>query len=286
MVSCDEIIRATRDALIKASTTFRPDQMSAYRKAYQEETNPQSKWVLQQIIKNAEIAAEKKLPLCDDTGIPHVVVEIGKEIYLNGDLLTAIEKGVAIGLRELPGRPMAVKGEGLDLLGQTMGMYSEPDRLAMAPPLVKYTDKNHLKITVLMLGGGPEIRGRTLRVFHRHKGENVIEEVITWITEEVGKLGCTPTVPFIGIGRTQYEASSMLIEAMSEADFTKQSALENMITARINESKVGPMALGGKYTALATFIKIGPQRASGVRVVSLRPGCCFDPRMASVVLDD
>ncbi len=112
MISKQNIIDAAREALIKSSTTFRPDQMAAYKSAWERETNPRSKWVLEQIIQNAELGALKKLPLCDDTGIPHVVVHIGIEAEVNCSLFPAIAQGVAAGLRDLPGRPMAVKGEG------------------------------------------------------------------------------------------------------------------------------------------------------------------------------
>lgn len=63
-----------------------------------------------------------------------------------------------------------------------------------------------------------------------------------------------------------------------------QSEIENEITKRLNESNIGPLGLGGNTTALGTFIKIGPQRASGVRIVSMRPCCGIEPRKAFVEL--
>ena len=75
-----------------------------------------------------------------------------------------------------------------------------------------------------------------------------------------------------------------MMEALVYSDFSKQSDMEQYITDKINESGVGPLGLGGKTTVLKTFMKIGPQRASGVRVVALRPACCFEPRMACVEL--
>ncbi|MEL7567585.1 MAG: fumarate hydratase [Dehalobacterium sp.] len=285
MFSANEIVTATHDALIMASTTFRPDQMAAYKGAYEKETNPKSKWVLEQIIKDAEVGAVKKLPLCDDTGIPHVYVRLGEETEVTGSFLNSIVKGVAAGLRDLPARPMAVKGEGLDRLGQALGMYDDPGMLEAAPISVVPTEGKKIDITVLMLGGGPEIRGKTYRVFHRHNGKSVIEEAGKWAAQEVAALGCTPTVPCIGIGRTHYEASHMMLQGMAEADFTKQSEEEQMVTEIVNKTNVGSLGLGGDITALASFVKIGPARASGVRIVSLRVACCFDPRRATVTLD-
>jgi len=68
---------------------------------------------------------------------------------------------------------------------------------------------------------------------------------------------------------------------MKDGDLLEQSDLEQYITDEVNKSNVGPLGVGGSTTALGTFIKVGPQRASGVRVVSLRVGCCFDPRKAT-----
>lgn len=284
MIDNRDIAAAAREALIQASTRFRDDQLDAYRSALLREQDEKSRWVLEQTIQNAETAARDKLAICDDTGIPHVLVRMGREAEVNGGFLSAIQQGIAAGLSELPGRPMAVKGEGLDLLGQSLGMFDDPAMLASAPVCILEQPGKALDITVLMLGGGPEIRGKTQRIFHKHDGMNVIDEVTGWIAEEVGKLGCTPTVPFIGIGRTHYEAASLMLQAMAEADFTKQSDIERHITTEVNKTGVGSLGLGGSLTSLASFVKIGPQRASGVRIVSLRLGCSIDPRKHTVTL--
>jgi fumarate hydratase subunit alpha len=285
MFSINDIVTATHDALIEASSTFRPDQMAAYKKAWAKETNARSKWVIEQIIKDAEVGAVRRSALCDDTGIPHVFVRLGEDAEVKGNFILAIGEGIAAGLRDLPARPMAVKGEGFNLLGQTEGMYEDPGMLLPAPVSLVSVPGNKMEITVLMLGGGPEIRGKTYRVFHRHQGKSVIEEAAKWAAQEVAALGCTPAIPCIGIGRTHYEASHMMLTAMAEADFSRQSEAEQIVTEIVNKTNCGSLGLGGDISALAAFVKIGPARVSGVRIVSLRVGCCFDPRKATVVLD-
>ena len=69
-----------------------------------------------------------------------------------------------------------------------------------------------------------------------------------------------------------------------ETAFGVENAFASDITKAINKQNIGPLGLGGKTTALSTFIKVGPQRASGVRIVNLRIGCCYDPRKMTVVL--
>ena len=282
--TADEVRKAVCDTLIEASTTFRPDQIEKYRAAMEEETNPEAKWVLELTLENAEAGKKKKLPLCDDTGIPHVFVEVGHEVVLPAGFFNALDEGVRDGLRKLPGRPQAVKGEGADRITQSKGLYDDPGALDAAPTQIRTIPGDKVKISVLMQGGGPEIRGKTFRVFHKHSMDVVLEEMISWAKEGVEKLGCTPAILAYGIGRTHVEASSLMLEAMKDGDFSKQDEIETRITREVNKTEVGALGLGGKSSVLGTFVKIGPLRASGIRVVSLRVGCCFDPRRATVTM--
>jgi fumarate hydratase subunit alpha len=284
MLNKKEIEEATKYCLVRAGTSFRTDQIKAYKNAILKETNKNARWVLERILENAKIAQRNIFPLCDDTGIPHAFIEIGKEVVLPNDWLTAVSDGVVQGLRSMPGRPMAVKGNPVERIEQSKGLFNDPGRLSLAPVIVKPVKGDRLKITILLLGGGPEIRARTYRVFHKRSMDVVLDEVINWTASEVKNLGCTPCVPAIGIGRTHMEASALMLEAMKGGNLNRQSPWEKGVTAAINETKVGPLGLGGGTTALGTFIKIGPLRASGVRIVSMRPGCCFEPRKATVVL--
>ena len=286
MLTKKKIEVAVRNCLVKAGTTFRADQHKAYQRAIERERNRNARWVLERILENARIAKKIKAPLCDDSGIPHAIVEIGKDAKLPRGWLSAIEDGVVQGLRTMPGRPMAVKGNDLERVEQSRGLFQDPGKLALAPVTVKSVSGARLKITVLLLGGGPEIRAKTYRVFHERSMDRVVEEAARWIKTEVKNLGCTPSVPAIGIGRTHMEASALMLEAMKEGNLNRQSPLEIKVTELINATKVGPLGLGGDTTALGSFIKVGPLRASGVRIVSARPCCCFEPRRATVILDE
>lgn len=278
------IIEKVADCLVRASSTFREDQKEAYRKAIADEKLESSCWVLKQVLDNALVAEKNHSPLCDDTGIPHLFLEVGKNRAVTGELLQQIREGVAMGLRQLPGRPMAIKGDDYARIDQSGGLNEDSGALAPSPILIKPVDEDVIRLTVLMLGGGPAIRGITQRVFHKHSVDVVIEEIVNRAIPAVSQLGCSPCTLAIGIGRSQFEATSLMIEAMAKGDFGVQSVFEKRITERVNEANVGPLGLGGKHSVLATFAQIGPQRASGVRIVALRPCCCFEPRKASVLL--
>ncbi len=272
------------DCLVRAGTTFREDQKEAYRKAISNEIIESSCWVMRQVLDNALVAEKNHSPLCDDTGIPHLFLEVGKKKVITGELLEQIKEGVAMGLRQLPGRPMAIKGNDNARIDQSGGLDEDSGALAPSPILIKPIDENIIRLTIMMLGGGPAIRGITQRIFHKHSVNVVIEEIVNRAKPAVSQLGCSPCTLAIGIGRSQFEATSLMMEAMAKGDFGVQSDFEKTITDKVNEANIGPLGLGGNHSVLATFAKIGPQRASGVRIVALRPCCCFEPRRASVEL--
>ena len=281
----NNIIEKVASCLVKAGSTFREDQKEAYRRAIAEEPGTSSCWVMQQVLDNALVAEKTCGPLCDDTGIPHIFIEEGKNRAITGQIMADIKKGVREGLRRLPGRPMAIKGDDYERIDQSGGLNEDSGALLPSPFLIKEVDEDDtLRLTVLMLGGGPAIRGITQRVFHKHSVQVVIDEIVARAIPAVSQLGCSPCTLAIGIGRSQFEATSLMMEAMAKGNYNEQSDFEKTITDRVNESNTGALGLGGNHSVIATFAKIGPQRASGVRIVALRPCCCFEPRRASVEL--
>lgn len=277
-----EIVGKVADTLVAAGSTFTDDKKAAYRKAITEEENPHAKWVMETILQNADAAERLKSPLCDDTGIPHPVLDVGDGVAITGVLLDAIREGVEQGLRRLPGRPMGVMGGDVQRIDQSGGLDPDSAGVMPAPFHIRRKNGNGLKLHILMFGGGPAIRAKTLRVFHRHDAQVVLDEIISWAKEGVSQLGCSPCTLGVGIGRSHYEAATLMLESLVDGSYDRQSEMESQITARVNEADIGPLGLHGKHSVLATFLKVGPQRASGVRIVCLRPCCCFEPRIASV----
>lgn len=279
----EHIVEAAKQTLIRAASSFTADKTEIYKESITLEKNEQAKWVMESILENSVVANKNRGPLCDDTGIPHVIVEVGKNRTVTGEFLEAIKEGIIEGLRELPGRPMAIMGKDEQRLDQSGGLSGDSGALAMSPILIRPAEDGVLRLHVLMQGGGPEIRSKTYRVFHKHSVEVIEQEIVSWAKESVKLLGCTPATLAIGIGRSHFEASSLMVEAMAKGNYEVQSDMEKRITDAVNESNVGPLGLGGK-TVLGTFLNVGPQRASGVRIVCMRPCCCFEPRRAFVDL--
>ena len=286
-VSLSDIKKGCADAVIEASTRYQPDKIKAYKIAIENESEENAKWLLEMMLENALIANEKKLPLCDDTGIPYVLIEIGEKADVDGtpaDLIAVAEEGIAEGLRRLPGRPMAVMGNDFERITQEKGLYEDSGMVLTAPVRFGRIPGDKVRIILLLQGGGPEIRSKTFRIFHHHSMDIFTKEVASWAVEMAGQLGCTPCVPSLGVGRTHYEATCMMMDAMCHGNFGEETEFEATITKAVNDSFTGPLGVGGSMTALRSFAKIGPQRASGIRVACLRVGCMVDPRRAIVEL--
>lgn len=280
----ENIVDLVKGALVTAGSSFKEDKVNAYSRAIATESNEKAKWVMETILENAKAAERNASPLCDDSGIPHLVLEVGPETAVTGNMLDAIKQGIAEGLKALPGRPMGIMGNDSQRLDQSGGINPDSAGVETAPILIRKIDENIIRLHILMLGGGPAIRAKTYRVFHKHDTNILLNEIIDWSKEAVAQLGCTPCTLAVGVGRSHFEAASMMLQAMVEGQYDKQSDMEAEITRQVNESDIGPLGLHGNTTVLATFMKVGPQRASGVRIVCVRPCCCFEPRLASVNL--
>lgn len=286
MITDERIVQLVKQGLVSAGSTFRQDKKEAYERAIARETNPNATWVLQTILENAEAAELHSSPLCDDSGIPHLLLDVGPDAIVTGRLLKAIRQGIKEGLRALPGRPMGILGDDMQRIDQSGGLSPDSAGVEQAPVLIRETDENVMRLHIMMFGGGPAIRAKTERVFHRHSTQVVIDEIVRWASEGVALLGCSPCTLAVGVGRSHFEATSMMMQALVDGRYDRQSQVEREITRRVNEADIGPLGLHGDTSVLATFMKVGPQRASGVRIVCVRPCCCFEPRIASVEFRD
>ena len=289
-----EIIEDISNSIIDASTTLTDDKLVALENAIEIEDNENARWALSQILENYKVAQKTRFPLCDDTGIPHVIIEVGCEREITGELINQIHEGIALGLNNLPARPMAVKGNEIQRIEQSIGLYEKPGMLRPASILIDCADDEStykreispdtLNLHFILEGGGPEIRAKTYRVYHKRSFKNVIDTAIDWLSDSLNLLGCTPSIPSIGIGRTHYEANALLLKSVAYGNLANQSDTERYVNSRLNDTGIGPLGFGGKTTVLGSYVNVGNQRASGVRIVAVRPSCFVEPRVATLKL--
>lgn len=288
------IIEDISKTVISASTTLSDDKLKALSRAIETEENENARWALSQMLENYKVGQKTKFPLCDDTGIPHVLVELGSDRQITGGMLGQIQEGIALGLNNLPARPMAVKGSEIERIEQSKGLYEKPGMLKPASILIDTVNDESsyrrdiapdtLNVHLILEGGGPEIRAKTYRVYHKRSFYNVIDTAVDWLEESLSLLGCTPSIPSIGIGRTHYEANALLLKSIVYGNLDRQSEVEKYVAGRLNETGIGPMGFGGRTTVLGSYVNIGNQRASGVRIVAIRPSCFVEPRVATLKL--
>lgn len=289
-----DILEDISKTIIDASTSLSDDKLNALKRAIKSEDNENARWALTQILENYNVAFRDKFPLCDDTGIPHAIVEMGSEREISGELLNQIHEGIALGLNSLPARPMAVKGDFTERIEQSRGLYEMPGMLKPASILIdcgndessymREISPDTLNIHFILEGGGPEIRAKTYRVYHKRSFSNVVDTACGWLKDSLKLLGCTPSIPSIGIGRTHYEANALLLKSIAYGNLDNLSDVERYVTDQLNETGIGPLGFGGKTTVLGAYVNIGNQRASGVRIVAVRPSCFVEPRVATLKL--
>jgi len=253
-----EKVAATVESLcISAGYELPEDVLAALRKAAQNESNPAAARVLNQLVENARIASEERIPLCQDTGLAVVFVEQGGQVAVKpaGDgretLFDAINAGVAAGFEKGYLRKSVVD----DPLNGRKNTGSN------RPAIIHHTivPGETLKLTVMTKGGGCENKSQ-FRMFRPTASRS---EIIDWIVEVVGSAGadaCPPFVVGVGIGG-DFELSCLLSKKALCRNLGERhgdafyAELEADLLSRINMLGVGPQGLGGDTTALACLVE-------------------------------
>jgi fumarate hydratase subunit alpha len=284
-IEFEKIAETVESLCISAAYELPDDVLAALKEAQRKETNPGAAKILNQLIENARIAKEDKIPLCQDTGLAVVFVQQGAEVAVKpaaGDsdvtLFDAINTGVAAGYEKGFLRKSVVA----DPLNKRKNTGSN------TPAIIHHSivPGNRLKLTVMTKGGGSENKSR-FRMF-RPTAER--EEIIDWIVDVVGAAGadaCPPFVVGVGIGG-DFELSALLskkalcrnLNEKNEDGFYAE--LEADLLSAINALGLGPQGLGGDTTALACLVETAPCHIASLPVaVNIE---CHSHRHKSAVL--
>ena len=223
------------------------DVTAALRRAVSEETSPLGKEALRIILENAEIAHRERIPLCQDCGTAILFLEIGQDVHINGDLKAALNEGVRKGYDE-------------GLLRKSMVSHPFSTRTntnTNAPPViyVELVPGDSFKISLMAKGSGAENKSRLVML-----GPNAGKEgVINFVREVVDQADgdpCPPLVIGLGIGGTfdkaAYLAKRALLRPLGKPnDDPELAELEAKALEEINRLGIGPLGIGGRFTALA-----------------------------------
>ena len=261
-IRVEEITKNIKEMCIEANHFLSPDMAEAMKCAEKNEEAPLGKQILEQLQENLKIAGEDMIPICQDTGMAVVFLEIGQDVHLEGGALEdAVNEGVRQGYVEGYLRKSVV--------GDPLIRENTKDNT----PAVLHTrivDGDQVKIKVAPKGFGSE---NMSRVFMLKPAEGIegVKDAVLKAVKDAGPNACPPMVVGVGIGGTFEKCALMAKEALtrevgshSEIEYVKE--LEEELLTKINSLGIGPGGLGGTTTALAVNINTYPTHIAGLPV--------------------
>lgn len=277
-IQAEIITEAVKTLLLDANFSLPKDVLRKIKIAYKKEKNPRAKMIFEQILKNENIARREKIPLCQDTGTVVVFLEVGQDIQIvGGNLTDAINEGVRRAYKKGYLRKSIVA----DPLERKNTGDNTPASIH-----AKIVPGSKLKISILAKGGGAENMS-ALKMFAPSATVKDIKNFIIYTVISAGANACPPVVVGVGLGGTfdtvgLLAKKSLLRELNSKNPKKIYQKLEKEILADINKTGLGPMALGGRTTALAVLIETAPTHITSLPVaVNIQ---CHALRKKSVVL--
>ena len=269
-----QISRNICQMCIEANISLSSDMQKGLARAGKEEISPLGKKVLEQLEENLEIAGQEQIPICQDTGMAVVFLEVGQDVHLiDGDLREAVDEGVRRGYREGYLRKSVVRDP---ILRENTGDNTP------AVLYVKLVPGDQIKITLAPKGFGSENMSRIF-MLKPADGLDGVREAILAAVREAGPNACPPMVVGVGIGGTFEKCALMAKEALtrdldSSSEIPWVADLEREMLAKINGLGIGPGGLGGRVTAIGVNINTYPTHIAGLPVaVNI---CCHVNRHA------
>jgi fumarate hydratase subunit alpha len=263
----------------EAATLLPDDVLQALRKARETEEAPLARKVLDQILRNAELAGENLLPLCQDTGTAVVFLEIGQDVHIvGGDLHEAIVRGVGQSYTAGYLRASIVEKP----------FSARVNTKNNTPPVIhsEIVPGDKLRIKVLPKGGGCENMSR-FTIMLPGEGKKGITDFVLRTVEESGGNPCPPVIVGVGIGGTAETAMLLAKKAITrrvgQPHLDAETAeFEQELLEKVNALGLGPQAVGGRTTALAVHIETHPTHITSLPVaVNLQ---CHSARLKEAVL--
>lgn len=273
-INVSEITKNIREMCIEANHYLTPDMDCALKNAASNEKSPLGKQILNQLQDNLKIAGDDMIPICQDTGMAVIFMEIGQEVHFEGGSLeAAVNEGVRQGYVEGYLRKSVVKDP----------LIRENTR-DNTPAVIHYemTTGDSVKITVAPKGFGSENMSRVFMLKPADGAEGVKNAILTAV-KDAGPNACPPMVVGVGVGGTFEKCALMakkaltrLVDQRSDIPYVKE--MEEELMEKINRTGIGPGGLGGTTTALAVSINTYPTHIAGLPVaVNI---CCHVNRHA------
>ena len=277
-IDVSEITNVIKELCIEANYSLSPDMAAALNQAAKKEESPLGMDILYKLLDNLEIADSDKIPICQDTGMAVIFMEVGQDVHFTGGLLMdAVNEGVRLGYTEGYLRKSVVA----DPIERVNTKDNTPAVLHYFP-----VEGDSVKITVAPKGFGSENMSRVFMLKPADGIEGVKNAVLTAVSD-AGPNACPPMVVGVGVGGTFEKCAQLSKMALlrpvgehSEIPYVKE--LEEELLEKINKTGIGPAGLGGVTTALAVNVLTYPTHIAGLPVaVNI---CCHVNRHAVRVI--
>ncbi|MEK7353380.1 MAG: fumarate hydratase, partial [Chloroflexota bacterium] len=262
-IDCKTITETVSSLFQEACLYLPEDVLEAIKRARETEESPVARDVLDSILENSKIASAEKIPLCQDTGIALVLLELGQEVHITGgDLSQAINEGVRQGYNN-----------GYLRMSTVSQPFSARINVADNTPAIIHTDivpGDRLKITVMPKGAGAENMTRLAMLSPSQGRQGVINFVVNTV-DEAGSNACPPVIVGVGIGGTAEQAlilakKALLRPVAMPSPDAETAELEKDILQLVNNLGIGPVGYGGRTTALAVHIEVFPAHIASLPV--------------------
>ena len=275
-IDVKEITEAVAKLCVEANHELSPDMKTALGNAATKEASPLGKQILNQLEKNLEIAVNDTIPICQDTGMAVIFMEVGQDVHFSGGLLEdAVNEGVRRGYVDGYLRKSVVA----DPIERVNTKDNTPAVLHYFP-----VSGNKVKITIAPKGFGSENMSRVFMLKPADGIEGVKNAVLTAV-KDAGPNACPPMVVGVGIGGTfekcaQLSKMALLRKVGEHSEIPYVKDLEEELLECINKTGIGPGGLGGTTTALAVNVLTYPTHIAGLPVaINI---CCHVNRHATV----
>jgi len=260
-INAQEITRTVSELCQKANTQLPPDVVAALDRARQEEPWPLAKDTLELLWKNLDMARGRELPICQDTGMACVFVELGQEVHIQGDFEQAVHEGVRQGYEEGYLRKSIVA----DPLRRENTGDNTPALLSL-----HLVSGDGLEITVVPKGFGSENMSR-LQMLKPADGVQGVKDFVLETVRLAGPNPCPPIVLGVGIGgsfdKVAYLAKYALLRPLDVPNPDPFYArLERELLEEVNALGIGPQGFGGRTTALGLAVEMAPTHVAGLPV--------------------
>ncbi len=277
LINLNDITKLIKETVIEINYKLDGSLVSLIRKAKERETKDLSKSILDDILENQEIAKEGNIPLCQDTGVVVVFLEIGSQVTFNGDIYEAINEGVKQGYNEGYLRKSIVNHP-----------FNRTNTLDNTPAIIhtKIIPGDKIIMKIAAKGGGSENMSK-VTMLTPTEGINGVKKLVLDTIFDAGGRPCPPLIVGIGIGGN-FEKSALLAKEALFRDLDDSNndetikQLENDLFNEINKLGVGPMGVGGVTTCLAVKINYFPMHIASLPVaINIQ---CHSSRHKEVIL--